>query len=117
MQIAKGAITIYGLYVSIQRGSKKRTLASDTRSEIDFLGIRRPCKLIHPIFKLRQQILDCLCRPVVNHQPELIALVAGARLGAPRQVFSVGRVGGVEVAAERSAHLHRTGRRIGHGRC
>ena len=73
----------------------------------------RPCNLVHPILKLRQQILDRLRRPVINHQPEFIALVSGARFRAPRQILAVGRVGGVEVATQRRANLHWLCCRIG----
>jgi hypothetical protein len=77
------------------------------------LRIIDPRKLIHPIIKLRQQILDRLRRAVVEHQPELVALVAGPRLRAPRDVLAVGRVGGVEVAARRGADLDWLGRHVG----
>ena len=79
----------------------------------NLVGIgRSPNKLIHPTVELWQQILHSLRRAVVEHQPELIALVAGAGLRAPGQVLAFGRVGGVEIPARRSRHLHRLCRRV-----
>ena len=93
--------------------SKIRLFSLVSRGEIDILAIRRPRKLIHPVVELRQQVFGRLCGAVVEEEAEFVAFVAGAELAAPREVFAVGGVGGVEVAAFGCADLHRLGCGVG----
>ena len=72
-----------------------------------------PNKLVHPAIKIPQYVLDRLCRAVVEDEAEFVAFIARPRLRTPGEIFAVGRVGGVEVAAEGRAYLHRLGLGVG----
>src|ERR1039458_2599543 len=114
MQIAEFAAMCYphGSIV-LQANQVYICLSASTTRENDLLGTLPPSKLINPVIKLRQQILDRLRRAVIQHKPELISLIPGPRLRTPRQIFSIRRVGRREIAARRSAHLHRLRRSVG----
>ena len=89
-----------GMHLPCDDLRKDRLSAPVAADEVDLARIRRPSKLIHPVDRTSAaRSLIVFCLPVVQHQPELIALISRARLAPPRQILSVGRIGGVEIAA------------------
>ena len=85
---------------AIQIGDENRCFTLLVFGEQEVLCVWRPGELFHPVVQRGgKQILDLLRLSVVKHQPEAVALIAGAGLRAPGQITAVGRVGGIEVAA------------------
>src|ERR1700722_19552881 len=70
-----------------------------TTCKRDLLRTFAPCELVDPILKIRQKVFCRFGDAVVEKKAEFVTFVAGAELAAPGKVFSVGRIGGVEVAA------------------
>jgi hypothetical protein len=90
MNVAKFAWKLRVHEFSIEISDEEWLFPGLTRNEKYTPRIRSPRKLVYPSIKVWQHILGRFRGAVVEDESKLVGFVAGAGLGAPRQIFSVG---------------------------